>query len=176
MSQYSLGKTSLSRLEGVKSDLVRVVKRAIEITEIDFTVLEGLRTKERQAQLVASGASKTMNSRHLTGDAVDVAPVVDGVIPWKDFDRFKVVAKAMFRAADELGVLIEWGGNWPKFIDGPHYQLVWPVRRQQAEEEAQRRKQERASGLSPDITPGLLPEEMDDADFEPQIDPRDLEL
>ena len=76
---FKLGARSISNLRGVHPDLVAVVKRAITITEIDFTVTEGLRTKERQAQLVKAGASKTMNSRHITGHAVDVAAWVDGV-------------------------------------------------------------------------------------------------
>ena len=79
---YQLSKKSLSKLEGVHDDLVRVVKRAIEITQVDFTVLEGVRSKARQAQLVASGASKTMDGRHLTGHAVDLAAYVAGSPRW----------------------------------------------------------------------------------------------
>lgn len=174
---YELGKTSRSRLEGVNPNLVRVVERAIQLTDIDFMVLEGLRTKERQQSLVASGASKTMNSRHLTGDAVDVAPLIGGKIPWDDFEKFKTVSRAMFAAADELSVPLEWGGNWSSFVDGPHYQLPWPHKRKAAEEAMRQRQQERASGLSPDITPGLKPEDMRDEDYEPtDIDAGDLEL
>jgi peptidoglycan L-alanyl-D-glutamate endopeptidase CwlK len=73
-----LGQRSLSRLEGVHPDLVRVVKRAAAISDLDFTVLEGLRTLERQRKLRAEGASKTLNSRHLTGHAVDLAPLING--------------------------------------------------------------------------------------------------
>jgi peptidoglycan L-alanyl-D-glutamate endopeptidase CwlK len=119
---FVLGSRSLSRLEGVHPDLVKVVLRAIQITEVDFTVLEGLRTKERQKKLVASGASKTMNSRHLTGHAVDLGAYVDGEVRW-DWPLYYKIADAMKRASVEVGVPIEWGGDWKSFRDGPHYQL-----------------------------------------------------
>jgi peptidoglycan L-alanyl-D-glutamate endopeptidase CwlK len=120
---FKLSKRSLDRLLGVQPDLVRVVKRAIEITPVDFVVLEGLRTKERQAQLVASGASKTLNSRHLTGHAVDLGAWV-GEVRW-DWPLYHKIAAAMQRAATELGVDIEWGGDWKSFPDGPHFQIPW---------------------------------------------------
>ena len=119
---FSLGSRSLQRLEGVHPDLVDVVTRAIELTTIDFTVTEGLRTRERQAQLVAAGASKTMNSRHITGHAVDLAALLDGEIRW-DWPLYRRIADAMKEAAQELGVPIEWGGDWRTFKDGPHFQL-----------------------------------------------------
>lgn len=119
---FRLSQRSLSRLEGVHPDLVRVVKRAIELTEVDFMVTEGLRTRERQRQLVAAGASRTMNSRHITGHAVDVAAVVDGEVRW-DWPLYPKIAKAFQRAADELGVPITWGGSWRTLRDGPHYEL-----------------------------------------------------
>lgn len=121
---FKLGELSLNRLRGVHPDLVRVAKRAIEITDIDFTVLEGLRTLDRQRQLVAKGASKTLNSRHLTGHAVDLAPVIDGKVSW-DWPLYHKLAKAVKQAARELGVPIEWGGDWKSFKDGPHWQLPW---------------------------------------------------
>jgi len=121
---YKLSKRSLDRLEGVHPDIVAVIKRAIEITPIDFTVLEGLRSKDRQAELYASGASKTMNSRHLTGHAVDIAPLDDGGVSWA-WPHYYPLAKAVKRAAAELGVAIEWGGDWRSFKDGPHWQLPW---------------------------------------------------
>lgn len=65
-----------------------------------------------------------MNSRHLTGHAVDCAPLVNNQIPWNDWSYFKKVADAMIKAAKELGVDIEWGGNWKTFKDGPHFQLT----------------------------------------------------
>lgn len=119
---YSLSKKSLERLSGVHPHLVDVVKRAIEITECDFTVLEGVRSKARQQQLVAAGASQTMNSRHLTGHAVDLGAYVGGSVRW-DWPLYFKIADAMKKAAAELGVPLEWGGDWKKFKDGPHFQL-----------------------------------------------------
>jgi len=121
---FILGKRSLKRLEGVHPDLVRVVKRAITLTAVDFTVLEGLRTLARQRKLVAAGASKTMNSRHLTGHAVDLGAYVDRRVRW-DWPLYHQIAGAMKRAAESESVPIEWGGDWRTFKDGPHFQLPW---------------------------------------------------
>ena len=121
---YRLGARSKKRLEGVHPDLVRVVERAIELTEVDFTVLEGMRTVARQKKLVAKGASTTMNSRHLTGHAVDIGAWVDGTVRW-DWPLYYKLAEAMKQAAKELNVDLEWGGDWKSFKDGPHYQLSW---------------------------------------------------
>ncbi|KAB7700400.1 M15 family metallopeptidase [Plesiomonas shigelloides] len=130
MSFY-LGKHSLENLRGVHPDLVKVVNRAIELTKVDFKVIEGKRSEARQRQLVVNGKSKTMNSRHLTGHAVDCAPLVAGVIPWNDRKAFASVSKAMFAAANELGIPLRWGGDWnqngrsddERFYDGPHFEL-----------------------------------------------------
>ena len=119
---FVLSKKSLDRLTGVHPDLVRVVKRAIEITTVDFAVLEGVRSKSRQEQLVKAGASQTMNSRHLTGHAVDLGAYVSGSVRW-DWPLYYKIADAVKQAAAELGVPIEWGGDWRKFKDGPHFQL-----------------------------------------------------
>lgn len=119
---FRLSQRSLSRMNGVHPDLVKVVKRAIEITEVDFAVTEGLRTKERQVQLVKAGASKTMNSRHLTGHAIDLVAVLNGKISW-DWPLYYKIAAAMKQAAKELNVPIIWGGDWRTFKDGPHYEL-----------------------------------------------------
>jgi peptidoglycan L-alanyl-D-glutamate endopeptidase CwlK len=116
---YKLGTRSLQNLSGVHPDLVSVVKRAIEITKQDFTVIEGMRDINRQRQLVKSGASTTMNSRHLTGHAVDIAP---WPISW-EWEDFYPIEEAMKLAADELGIDLEWGGDWKSFRDGPHWQL-----------------------------------------------------
>lgn len=116
---YTLGPRSRDNLEGVHTDLQRVVERAIEITDKDFTVIEGLRDIERQRELVNKGKSTTMNSRHLTGHAVDIAP---WPISW-DWEYFYPIADAMKQAAEELEVDLEWGGDWKSFPDGPHYQL-----------------------------------------------------
>lgn len=119
---FKLSQKSIDRLSGVHPDLVSVVKRAIEVSEVDFAVLEGFRSKARQEQLVAAGASQTMNSRHLTGHAVDLGAMVSGTVRW-DWPLYYKVADAMKKAAAELNVPIEWGGDWKKFKDGPHFQL-----------------------------------------------------
>ena len=119
---FHLSEKSLRRLEGVHPDLVKVVKRAIEITPVDFVVIEGLRTKQRQAYLLDAGKSRTMNSYHLTGHAVDVAPIVDGKVSW-EWKFFHPMADAMKKAAKELGVELTWGGSWKTFPDGPHFQI-----------------------------------------------------
>ena len=116
---YSLSFRSRQRLSGVHPDLVAVVKRAIEITKQDFSVLEGIRSVERQRELLKSGASTTMNSRHITGHAVDLAPYP---VSW-DWEYFYPMADAMKQAAEELEVDLEWGGDWKTFKDGPHFQL-----------------------------------------------------
>lgn len=121
---YSLGLRSKIRLQGVHPDLVRVVEQAIEITRVDFTVLEGMRTEDRQRELVKKGASTTMRSRHLTGHAVDLGAYVDGTVRW-DWPLYHTIADAMKQAAQELKVDMEWGGDWKSFPDGPHYQLSW---------------------------------------------------
>ena len=120
---YKLGKRSLSNLEGVHPDLVKVVKRAIELTQVDFTVIEGLRTKERQAQLLKEKKTTTLNSRHLTGHAVDIAPWIDGTVSW-DWKHYNIIEQAMKQAALELKISIEWGGDWKSFKDGPHFELT----------------------------------------------------
>jgi peptidoglycan L-alanyl-D-glutamate endopeptidase CwlK len=121
---YVLGRGSLSKLTGVHPDLVRVIKRAIEITPVDCTVLEGVRTIAQQRANVAKGASTTMRSRHLTGHAVDIAPLANGKVSW-DWALYHKLAPAVKQAAKELNVPIEWGGDWKTFKDGPHWQLPW---------------------------------------------------
>jgi len=121
---FSLSARSLKSLEGVHPDMVKVVKRAIQITDIDFVVTEGLRTTAKQKQLVAAGASQTMRSRHLTGHAVDLAALVAGKVRW-DYPLYGKLAVAMKQAAKDVGVNIEWGGDWKSFKDGPHFQLPW---------------------------------------------------
>lgn len=120
---FKLSRRSLDRLAGVHPDLVAVVKRAIEITLVDFVVLEGLRSQARQAELVKAGSSQTMKSRHLTGHAVDLGAYVNGSVRW-DWPLYDKIALAMKAAALELQVAIEWGGDW-KMKDGPHWQLPW---------------------------------------------------
>lgn len=121
---FKLSQKSIDRLSGVHQDLVDVVKRAIEITEVDFAVLEGVRSVARQEQLVKAGASQTMKSRHITGHAVDLGAYVNGSVRW-DWPLYNKIALAMKAAAIELQVSIEWGGDWKTFPDGPHFQLTW---------------------------------------------------
>ena len=119
-----LGSRSLSRLEGVHPDLVRVVKKAAAMSDLDFTVLEGLRSLERQKELKKQGATKTMNSRHLTGHAVDLAPMLGGKISW-DWPLYTRLSKIVKAAAAAEKVPITWGGDWRTFRDGPHWELPW---------------------------------------------------
>lgn len=117
---------SLNNLHGVHPDLRRVFDRALQETPVDIRVIEGLRTLKRQRQLLASGASQTLRSRHLTGHAVDVVPLVDGKVRW-DWPLYHRIAPAIKLAAQTEGVPIEWGGDWKNFKDGPHWQLPWSV-------------------------------------------------
>jgi len=117
---YKLGTRSLQNLSGVHPDLVAVVKLAITITEQDFTVIEGVRNINRQRELVKAGKSTTMNSRHITGHAVDMVP---WPVDWNDLERFEVVSEAMKAAAEELDIPIVWGGDWKSFYDAPHFEL-----------------------------------------------------
>lgn len=119
---FKLGPRSLLNLRGVHPDLVRVVKRAISISDIDFTVIEGLRTVARQKELFAKGATKTMRSRHIHGFAVDIAPYVAGSIRW-DWPLFDKIEEAMKKAAKLENVSVTWGGDWKSFKDGPHWEL-----------------------------------------------------
>jgi peptidoglycan L-alanyl-D-glutamate endopeptidase CwlK len=146
---YKLGTRSLQKLEGVHPDLVAVVSRAIELSKQDFSVICGLRTVKEQEALVAKGASQTMKSKHLEGNAVDLMAWVDGG-RW-ELNLYDEIADAMLKAAKELGVTLRWGAAWHKnlndwngtaedlmneyidlrrsqgkrpFIDAPHFELV----------------------------------------------------
>lgn len=132
-----------SKLAGVHPKLAAVIREASLRSSVPFTVIEGVRSKARQASLVAAGASKTQNSRHLTGHAVDLWPLnsegkplpSDAAFPrgsnearaasaalWAGLRSIAVTVKEVAR---EMGVQIEWGGDWEKFKDGPHFQLNW---------------------------------------------------
>ena len=146
---YKLSQLSRDRLKGVKPQLIEVVERAIQISEVDFRVTEGVRTLTRQKELLKAGSTTTLNSRHLTGDAVDLAPMVGREVRY-DWALVYKVAEAMRTAALELGVKVRWGGVWDKnladlkgglsddvadyaarrkaagkrvFLDGPHFEL-----------------------------------------------------
>jgi peptidoglycan L-alanyl-D-glutamate endopeptidase CwlK len=120
---FTFSLRSEQNLKGVHPDLVRVVRRALELTGNDFVVTQGLRTQEEQARLVKAGASRTMNSRHLTGHAVDLAVLVDGTVRWDGPLYQRLNDEAMQPAAKELGIPIVWGGSWSSFHDGPHWEL-----------------------------------------------------
>lgn len=148
---FKLSKRSLSRLEGVNEDMVKVVTTAIGISKIDFGVICGLRTIEEQRELVAKGASKTMKSKHIDGMAVDLMAYIGGRASW-ELDLYDDIADAMKIAADEHNVQIRWGAAWHipdlrewdssmqdamneyidlrrsqgrrPFIDGPHFELM----------------------------------------------------
>jgi peptidoglycan L-alanyl-D-glutamate endopeptidase CwlK len=104
-------------LVGVHPHLVQVVERASEISPVPFVVTEGLRTLDRQRQLKKAGKSWTLNSRHLTGHAVDVVDADDFKYDIPDMTKIK---EAMFSAAEELKIPLVWGGDW-KQRDTPHF-------------------------------------------------------
>ena len=148
---YKLGKRSLSRLEGVNDDLVTVVKYAIGVTKQDFSVICGLRTIEEQRALVAKGASQTMKSKHIDGNAVDLMAYCDGG-RW-ELNLYDEIADAMKEGAEAAGVKLRWGAAWMiddlgawegsaenamnsyidirrsqgrrPFIDAPHFEVVF---------------------------------------------------
>lgn len=119
---FSFGNRSKERLNGVHPDMVKVMEEAIKESPLDFSITEGLRTRERQQELFSAGKSQTMNSRHLTGKAVDIAVLVDGKVTW-DFPKYQIVADHIKKVAKELEIDIVWGGDWVSFRDGPHYEL-----------------------------------------------------
>lgn len=127
-NNFRFSQRSENNLKGVKPALVNVIRRALELTPVDFIVIEGLRTQARQKEMVATGKSQTMNSRHLTGNAVDIIPVNT---TWK-IEEFKPLLKAVKQAADEQGLKLRFGINWKndpslpietRFIDAPHIEI-----------------------------------------------------
>ncbi|MGY4674219.1 M15 family metallopeptidase [Ursidibacter arcticus] len=132
MSKFKFSKRSEDNLNGVHPDLIKVARLALQLSKRDFTVIEGIRSKERQAELYQKGATKTMNSRHLTGHAIDIVPYP---LDWNDKQAFADLAKAMFEAAKQLKIPIRWGGDWNRngrsddesFYDGPHFELLKAV-------------------------------------------------
>jgi len=120
----TLGPRSIARLQDVHPDLVRVVRRAATMSSLGFMVLEGRRTLDRQKQLLAAKATKTLNSRHLTGHAVDLAPMIGSTVSW-DWPLYHRLAEVVKAAAEHEDVPITWGGDWENFKDGPHWELPW---------------------------------------------------
>jgi peptidoglycan L-alanyl-D-glutamate endopeptidase CwlK len=122
-----LNSSSFAKLKGVHPDLVRVVQRCAgdwKDADTGFIVTCGVRTLDEQKILKAKGASKTLRSRHLTGHAVDLACTIKGHVRW-DWPLYDRIAKRMKAAAKAENVLLEWGGDWVSFKDGPHFQLPW---------------------------------------------------
>ena len=120
-----LNATSISRLRGVDPNLIALAKAAREISPIPFEITEGLRTRERQAYLVKTGKSRTMNSYHLKGKAFDFVAMPGGKVSWSIADYKAIVAKALKPAAKKLGLAnrITYGVEWKSIVDGPHVQI-----------------------------------------------------
>lgn len=122
---FKFSKRSEDNLKGVHPDLVKVAHRALELSIIDFGIIEGLRDIDKQMDNIKNGVSWTMNSRHLTGHAIDVVAYVDGKVSWA-WPPYHIIADAFFKASEECRVAVEWGGHWyGKKADGPHFQLSW---------------------------------------------------
>lgn len=119
---FSFGTRSKERLQGVHPDLVKVLEEAIKESPLDFSITEGLRTKERQKALFDAGKSQTMNSRHLTGKAVDIAVIKDGEVTW-DLKYYRIVTDHIKSVAKKLDIPIVCGIDWVSFVDGPHIEL-----------------------------------------------------
>ena len=121
---FKFSKRSYERMKGVHPDLIKVAELALKYSTIDFGISEGLRSLETQKLYVKRGVSQTMNSRHLTGHAIDVYAYIGGSARW-EWPLYEEINRAFERAADELKIDITWGGDWTTFRDGPHYQLSW---------------------------------------------------
>lgn len=127
--KFKFGPRSQKALEGVNANLVKLANKALEVSEVDFVVIEGLRSKERQKDLVSKGLSKTMKSKHLTGKAIDVLPYP---VDWKNWSDFVKVYGAFKTASEILDIPFRWGGDWEmkgdfrdeKFLDAPHFELI----------------------------------------------------
>ena len=119
---FKFSKKSLEKLKGVNLKLVKLMKEAIKESPYDFMITDGLRSMERQQELFKQGKSKTLKSYHLTGNAVDIALIVNKEVNW-DFALYREVAKHIKKIAKEQGIKITWGGDWKNFKDGPHFQI-----------------------------------------------------
>ena len=122
MTDHTFSEKSLEKLSTVHKDLQMVFKEAITASPHDFSITEGLRSHERQKMLYEAGKSKTMNSRHLKGFAVDIAVFVDGKLTW-DFAKYAEVAEHVKAVAKLCDIPLVWGGDWELFKDGPHFEL-----------------------------------------------------
>lgn len=119
---YRFSDKSKRILETVDVRLQNLMKAAIYDSPYDFGITEGIRTLERQKELVAQGKSKTLKSYHLRGKAVDIAIWIDGEVTW-NFKYYKEVADHIKEVARKLGYVITWGGDWKSLKDGPHFQI-----------------------------------------------------
>jgi peptidoglycan L-alanyl-D-glutamate endopeptidase CwlK len=119
---FRFGLRSQTNLTGVHPDLVKIAYRALELSPVDFVITEGLRSAKRQRELFAQHKSKTLASRHITGHAIDVAALINAKVTW-DWAEYETIAEAFKQSALEQGLSVEWGGDWPNFRDGPHFQL-----------------------------------------------------
>lgn len=122
MTRWKLSKRSLGNIKGIDYRLIILIGLMLDESPYDFAVTEGLRTSERQKQLVAEGKSKTMNSKHLTGKAFDIAILKDGAVTW-DIKYYREFADVIMQLAHRLGFNIECGAHWENFVDGPHIQI-----------------------------------------------------
>ena len=122
MGNFKLSQRSMNKLEGVHEDLVKVITEAIKTSPIDFGITSGLRTVTEQQKLVKEGKSRTMNSRHLTGHAVDVVCYHDGKVTW-EFKYYNLLAGHILGVAAKMKVPVIWGGTFKGFPDGPHFEL-----------------------------------------------------
>ena len=113
---------SKAKLQGVDPRLVKVAEIALQRSPFDFGITCGLRTKEEQRNLVHEGKSRTMNSKHLEGRAIDIVIYINGKANW-DVDNYRKVSQVFKQVATEEGIQIEWGGDWKSFIDAVHFQL-----------------------------------------------------
>lgn len=122
-AMYKFSDKSYNNLVGVSPKLISVASLAIALTSVDFGIVEGLRTKERQEELVKAGKSQTMSSKHLDGNAIDILAYVNGkgTYEWKYYEE---ISKYFKYASTILGVPIHWGGDWKTFKDGVHFELV----------------------------------------------------
>lgn len=121
-SGFKFSQRSISNLQGVHGDLRRVANMALKRSPYDFGVTSGVRTIEQQKVLVDTGRSQAINSRHLSGHAIDIAVYAYGAPTW-DIEYYKAVADVFKAVGEELGVPVEWGGDWTTLVDGPHFQL-----------------------------------------------------
>ena len=119
---FSLGERSLTNLQGVHPDLVKLVQESIKDSPYDFAVIEGVRTKQRQQELYNAGKSQTLMSRHLTGKAIDLMLYVNGVASWEN-KYYQELAKHVKSKAQVLGIKIIWGGDWRSLVDAVHFEL-----------------------------------------------------